>query len=297
MTDLKKAPWAAAVVVVVCLVAIVGGALWMTPDRPTAAPTTPVARAVRYVNLGDSFAAGTGTMPLQPDSQFTCQRSSLDAATVLAARRHYRLTDVACAGATTTHLYESQYDGVGPQLDAVTADTDVVTLMIGGNDGSVYSSLMGDCAEYAADDPTGSPCRTHLGSDPITTVRDETGPAVERALRDIRSRAPRAEVLIVGYPWLVPAKRACRPAVRLADGDIAYVRRVEAGLNAAVAKAATAAGATFVDMAERSRGHDACARPGVRWIEPMVGGTSRIVMHPNAAGQRAIADAIDAALR
>jgi lysophospholipase L1-like esterase len=288
-----------AAAVVTALAVIVGVAVWLnsrgTPDDTSSAAESP-ARVTRHVNLGDSFAAGTGILPLQPDSQFTCQRSSSDFATVIAARRGHQLVDVACAGARTDHLYRAQYEGAGPQLDEVTPNTDLVTLMIGGNDASLYSSLIRDCADVADTDPSGSPCRTELGAGPTASIRDEIGPAVERGLRDIAARAPRAKVVIVGYPWLVPQSASCRPAVQIADGDIPYVRRVQSQLNAAIARAASAAGATYVDMSVRSRGHDACASKGARWIEPMVGGASSIVMHPNVAGQRAIADAVDAAL-
>ncbi|MFC3243089.1 GDSL-type esterase/lipase family protein [Gordonia humi] len=168
--------------------------------------------------------------------------------------------------------------------------------MIGGNDAALYSTLVGDCARVAESDPRGAPCRAELGPDPQRAVDDEIGPAVTKALRDIAARAPHAKIVIVGYPWLVPRSSACRPAVRIADGDIAYVRRVQTGLNAAIADAAAAAGAEFVDLSGVSDGHDACAAESVRWIEPMVGGRSPITMHPNEAGQRAMADAVEKAL-
>ncbi|WP_341268464.1 SGNH/GDSL hydrolase family protein [Gordonia malaquae] len=299
MSDRRFGPGVAAAAVLTTLAVIVGGVVWMNsrggPDD-TSRAAEPPARVIQHVNIGDSFAAGTGILPLQPDSQFTCQRSSSDFATVLAARRGHHLVDVACAGARTEHLYRAQYEGAGPQLDAVTPNTDLVTLMIGGNDASLYSSLIRDCADVADTDPSGAPCRTELGSGPADSIREEIAPAVEKGLRDIAARAPHARVVIVGYPWLVPPSTSCRPAVQIADGDIAYVRRVQSRLNAAIARAASAAGATFVDMSVRSRGHDACAAKGIRWIEPMVGGSSPIVMHPNAAGQRAIADAVESAL-
>lgn len=47
------------------------------------------------------------------------------------------MVDVTCSGATTLEMTQPQTfsDGVNPpQLDAVAADTDLVTLQIGGND-------------------------------------------------------------------------------------------------------------------------------------------------------------------
>ena len=249
-----------------------------------------------HVHLGDSFAAGTGTSPLVEDSPFVCQRSEHDFGQLIAERRGHRLTDVSCAGAWTRSLYEAQYEGVAPQLEAVTPDTDLVTLTLGGNDATLYSTLVGQCSSVAAQDPTGAPCRAELGARPARSIDDEIGPDVRRALRDIRARAPHARIVLAGDPWLTPTAASCRPALTLADGDIAYVRRTQARLNAVLAKAAEATGTVFVDMAERSDGHDACAPKGTRWIEPMVGADTSIVMHPNVDGQRAIADAVEAVL-
>ena len=285
-----------AVIVVVVVAIVVGLAAALTSSGPERVAEPVPEPPPRQVHLGDSFAAGTGITPLVEDSPFTCQRSEENFGRLIARRNGYALTDVSCAGAWTGSLYEAQYEGVAPQLDAVTPDTDVVTMMLGGNDDGLYSTLVGDCRKAAATDPTGAPCRAELGMGPVRSISREIRPAVERALRDIRARAPRATVLIAGYPWLAPQRRSCRPALALADGDIGYVRRMQARLNAAIASAARAAGAVFVDMAGQSTGHDPCRPAGTRWIEPMVGSDAPIVMHPNADGQRALADAVAATL-
>ena len=295
MPDRKPVALAAAALVTVVIVALAAVVVWQRDDAAPGAGASD-ATELHQVHLGDSFASGAGTLPLVPDSQFTCQRSSVNFGQLVAARRGYRLTDVSCAGAWTKSLYEGQYEGVGPQLDAVTPDTDVVTLMLGGNDATLYSTLIGDCSRVAASDTAGAPCRAELDGAPARAVDDEIEPAVQQALHDIAARAQSARVVVAGYPQLLPAERSCRPAVRIADGDIAYVHRVQARLNAAIAKAAAATGATFVDMSARSAGHDACQQVNVRWIEPMSGTTARITMHPNDAGQQALADAVDEAL-
>ncbi|WOC11714.1 SGNH/GDSL hydrolase family protein [Gordonia sp. MP11Mi] len=294
MAERKPTVLVAAALVVVAILAVATVVVWQRDDaEPAGASSVP---PLHQVHLGDSFASGAGTLPMVPDSQFTCQRSSVNFGELVAARRGYRLTDVSCAGAWTKSLYEGQYEGVGPQLDAVTSDAGLVTLMLGGNDATLYSTLIGDCSRAAASNSAGAPCRAELGGAPARAVDDEIEPAVRQALRDIAARAPSARIVIAGYPRLLPQKQSCRPAVRIADGDIAYVDRVQARLNAAIAKAAAATGATFVDMSRRSAGHDACQSPDIRWIEPMSGTTARITMHPNDAGQQAIADAVDEAL-
>ena len=249
-----------------------------------------------YANLGDSYSAGTGVRPLVEDSPLQCQRSSSNFAHVLAQRRGMVLDDVSCAGATTSDFFAAQYFGVDPQLDALGEGTRIVTLMIGGNDGDIFSGTIADCGEVAADDPTGAPCRARYGDSIVRRVRADTFPALERALRAVADRAPKARVLVVGYPWILPPTTGCYPTMRIAAGDVAYVRDLQATLNDVVARAATETGATFVDMSRVSEGHDACQPEGVRWIEPQVGSSAPITVHPNVDGQRAIADQVGAAL-
>lgn len=289
--------------VLAVLLVAVGGAIWVidaTPRDPR--PAEHVAQTGddgrgQIVHLGDSYASGAGTTPLVEDSPFTCQRSQRNFGELVAQRRNMRIVDVACAGATTANLYRQQYDGVPPQLDAVTPQAALVTLMIGGNDSAIYSTMVGECTRLAAADPTGSPCRAEFGAQPFQEITRKTGVEVERGLRRIHDRAPRARVVVAGYPWLMPARTSCRPVVGIADGDVDYVHRVQATLNDAISAAADRAGATYVDMEARSIGHEACSPRGMRWIEPQIGADSPIVMHPNALGQRAIADAVGAALR
>ncbi|EGD55360.1 hypothetical protein SCNU_08881 [Gordonia neofelifaecis NRRL B-59395] len=275
---------------------IVAGALWMIDATPregrgpapiAQSPTKPL-----LVHLGDSYASGAGTSPLVDDSPLLCQRSQENFGEVVGRARGLRVVDVSCAGATTDDLYTSQYDGVDPQLSALRPETAYVTLMIGGNDSALFTTLVGECTRLAQDDPTGSPCLQKLGNEPFAEIADRTMPAVAKALHDIRERAPHAKVFVAGYPWLTPEKTTCRPAVGIADGDAEYVHRVQARLNTAIAAAARLEGATYVDTAARSVGHEACSPRGMRWIEPQIGADTAIVMHPNVAGQRAIAEAI-----
>lgn len=69
-----------------------------------------------------------------------------------------------------------------------------------------------------------------------------------------------------------------------------YLRDVQTHLNAAVERASQETGATFVDFAEVSDGHDACTPLGTRWIEPLLFGTSLVPVHPNALGERRMAE-------
>lgn len=248
-------------------------------------------------NLGDSFSAAVGVQPLVEASYFLCMRSARNFAHLLAARETYRLDDVSCGGADTSDFFDAQYDGVPPQIDAVSADTDVVTVMIGGNDSSVYTRAIGTCSDVAATDPTGSPCRDAHGDEYVDIIRDRTYPSLRRALSAVREKAPDARVVAVGYPWILPEQTGCYPTMRVATGDVPYLHDLQAELNDAIRRAARVTGVTFVDMSSVSQGHDACAPVGQRWIEPQTGANGAAPVHPNELGQQAIADQVAAVLR
>lgn len=268
-----------------------------TPAQSTQTParsTENDARSTKHVNLGDSFSAGTGVRPLEEDSPIYCLRSSRNYAHVVAADEDFDLTDVSCAGADTDDFGESQHQGVPPQLDALDDDTDVVTLMIGGNDEETHGRAIRLCGELADADRTGSPCTDRYGRALIEPVATDIYPAVRQALRNVRDRAPNARILLVGYPWLVPPTTGCYPEMRLAAGDVPMIRELQTALNTYGRRAAQGEGVEFVDMSQVSEGHDACAGEQ-RWIEPMTTSGPGAV-HPNEAGQAAIADQVRTAL-
>ena len=109
------------------------------------------------------------------------------------------------------------------------------------------------------------------------------------ALRSVRAAAPEAEVAILGYPWIMPRSGGCFDRMPVAEGDVPYLRGIQATLNDAVRRAAAATGATYVSMTKVSEGHDACQPLGVRWIEPVLQGTNAVVVHPNALGEQQMA--------
>jgi lysophospholipase L1-like esterase len=245
-----------------------------------------------YVALGDSYTSGPA-IPVQVDAN--CARSSSNYPSLVTARlRRTTLTDVSCAGATTTQMWQAQGTNP-PQLDAVTKGADLVSLQIGGNDIG-FGTIIGTCAYVAAGAPTGSPCRAYYnatGTDRLEAAIAQTAPKIAAVLADIHKRAPRADVVVVGYPDLLPDSGVgCRPAVPFADGDFAYLRDTEKKLNTMLAQQARAAHATYVDTYTPTIGHDMCTATGVRWIEPLTPASPAAPAHPNALGEQAMAAAV-----
>ncbi|CAL9353390.1 Lipase 2 [Streptomyces sp. enrichment culture] len=245
-----------------------------------------------YVALGDSYSAGSGVLPVDP-TNLLCLRSTANYPHVIAARTGARLKDVTCGAARTKDFTESQYPGVAPQADALGADTDLVTLTIGGNDNGTFVNALTACGTVGVlTGGKGSPCKDTYGTSFTDQIDANTYPALRSALRTVRAKAPNARVAVLGYPWITPAEAdsSCFVKLPVAAGDVPYVRGIQAHLNAAVERAAEETGATYVDFSRVSEGHDACKPGGTRWIEPLLLGNSLVPVHPNALGERRMAE-------
>ncbi len=254
----------------------------------------------RYVALGDSYTAA----PLVPNLAAArgCFRSTNNYPAVLGRTITVaRVVDRSCIAARTTDLTGAQLTEtarVRSQFASLTAATDLVTLGIGGNDFDVFTTLITECVRLRQEDPTGSPCRGAMqtdGRDRLLTSLDRTEQRVTAALREIQRRSPRATILVVGYPQLVPATGTCPPLLPLAVGDYAYARDVSRRLSEALEEAAAATGTTYVDVWEASEGHDICSD------EPWVNGrftdfSTAAAYHPFAVEQAAVADLVASSL-
>jgi hypothetical protein len=269
-----------------------------TPSRPTEPPAPRIFS--RYVALGDSYTAA----PLVPefDAAQGCFRSTRNYPTLVAAALEVtRFVDRSCTGAETSDLAGPQQTGVGPvrpQFAALGPTTDLVTLGIGGNDFSVFGTLVGQCARLRSVDPAGSPCRAAQaegGRDRLLVALRRTQERVKGAIAEIEQRSPRATVLVVGYPQIVPADGSCPELLPLADGDLAYARRVNRALSTALERAAAAAGVGYVNVWSASAGHDICAADP--WINGRFTNFSLAqAYHPFAAEQAAVAELIASTL-
>ncbi|KQW47864.1 hypothetical protein ASC77_15705 [Nocardioides sp. Root1257] len=255
-----------------------------TTGSPTAAPTA----YDQYVALGDSYTAA----PLVPptDTSTICLRSGVNyPALVATAMAGTKLTDVSCSGATTGDIAAAQQGRTGtvpPQLDAVRRSTDLVTIGLGGNDEGLFGTVLAQCTQLGAGNPVGSPC-TQRFADGLDATLARIHDNLVGVVDEVRTRAPHARVLLVGYPQIVPETGSCDD-LPLADGDYAFARQVNEGLTRTVEAAAGDARAEYVDIWTASAGHDICADDP--WINGRVTSASRaLAYHPLAVEQQAVA--------
>src|SRR3954453_858984 len=209
------------------------------------APAT--ARAAYWVGLGDSYAAGP-LIPNQALSPLGCLRSDRNFAHLAAAG--HTLADVSCSGATTANMTASQSTSAGtnpPQFNALSADTRIVSLQIGGNDIG-FTDILENCATV---NPFGTPCRNRYvvnGVDQISARISAAAPKVAAVIAGIHQRSPGARVLVVNYAAILPATAfCCWPQAPFAFNDVPYLRSKEPELNPRLAQAAEANRAVLVD--------------------------------------------------
>jgi lysophospholipase L1-like esterase len=259
-------------------------------------PSVPASRAaegepLRYVAMGDSYSAASGVLPPDPTASPFCLRSSANYPHLIAAATGAAMSDVTCGGADTGDYFEAQYEGTPPQLDALGAETQLVTMTIGGNDQGVFINSIVQCgAAGLSTAGQGSPCKDQYGSSFARTVRRKTYPALVKALDAVHAKAPNADVAIIGYPWILPKRVGCFDKMPVARGDVPYLRHLQWVLNDAVRRAADVTGTTYVNVNRASQGHDACQDIGVRWVEPVFQGTNPVIVHPNAFGEQRLAE-------
>ncbi len=254
------------------------------------------------VALGDSYTAG-GLLPLDPRATpRSCLRSVKAYPVLVAHALDAPLADAACAGAGVKEMTAAQqtYQGTNPaQFGALRPDTGVVLLTLGGDDLG-FLNVLHECMKLSFTKPWGNPCQAHYtkgGTDQIAAASATEAPRIAQVLATIRTRAPRARIVVVGYPDMFPQSGGCWPAVPITSGDVGYLRGIEVAANAMLAAAAQTAGATFVNTYAPTAGHDFCQPESARDIEGLLPGSLTLPFHPNARGQQAIANAVLAALK
>ncbi|MFE7440936.1 ricin-type beta-trefoil lectin domain protein [Streptomyces chartreusis] len=242
-----------------------------------------------YVALGSSFAAGPGIPPVQAGSgAAACARSANNYPSIVARETGTNLTDVSCSGATTANVLTVSQGGQPPQVQAVTPNTHVVTITIGGND----VDYLGSINAYSCQTAGGANCRS-VDQNAINQTFPAMAGRIENVVDAVRSAAPQARVYLVNYFTILPDSGLCTN-VPLTGDQAAFERSIASRLADATAAAAAATGATLVDLADASRGHDACAT--TPWVESYRPTAGRSTYHPNEAGMRAAATLVEAAL-
>ncbi len=219
-----------------------------------------------YVALGDSYSSGTGTRSYIDDGT-SCQRSTAAYPSLIASARGYALNFRACSGARIP-------DVTATQVSALTAATSFVTVSVGGNDAG-FADVLTECAlpGWMSD------CNGAI--DGAQAFINNTLPGQLAGLyADIRSRAPSAQVVVVGYPRIFMGED-CNAATFFSPEEEARLNQTADLINSRSAAQAGAAGFGYANPTSAFIGHAVC--DDVEWLN----GFSNPIgesYHPNVSG-------------
>jgi hypothetical protein len=224
------------------------------------------AAAPSYVALGDSYASGTGTRSYIDDGT-SCQRSTYAYPSLIAAARGYSLNFRACSGARIS-------DVTNTQLGALTASTGYVTISVGGNDAG-FADVLTECATpWWAGDCDGA-------IDDAQAFINNTLPGrLSTLYASIRSKAPNATVVVVGYPRIFMGED-CNAGTWFSPEEQTRLNQTADLLNARTRTQATNRGFAFANPTSRFVGHAVC--DDVEWINGLSSPISESY-HPNRPG-------------
>ncbi|MEQ8407950.1 MAG: SGNH/GDSL hydrolase family protein [Gammaproteobacteria bacterium] len=230
----------------------------------------------KHVALGSSFAAGPGV-----DLQLgNCGRSTNNYANLTARALGLTLVDVSCNGATTDNILDTPQNGAAPQIEAVTTNTALVTVTIGGNDINYTSSTFA-CAGTATDEQ----CTANLDQDAISEAVEQLPGKLTATINAIKERAPQASIVVVTYPRVFPPNAANCSELELSPADTAYLADLGRRLEQAFVTVTQSEEVLIADSYVGEAGHGPCAMPETaRWVNGATTVVDGIRYHPTGAG-------------
>ena len=225
------------------------------------------AAAPSYVALGDSYSSGVGTRSYISDGT-SCQRSTYAYPSLVAASRGYALSFQACSGAKVPDVSTKQ-------LGALSAGTSFVSLSVGGNDAG-FTGTLTECAKPGWLSNCGA--AVSKANSYITNTLPGTLATLYAA---IRSKAPNAKVVVVGYPRLFNGED-CNALTWFSPSEESSLNATADRLNGVLATAAAARGFSFANPTVAFIGHAVCGTP--EWLNGLSNPISESY-HPNRTGQ------------
>ncbi|WP_181364999.1 SGNH/GDSL hydrolase family protein [Arthrobacter sp. HMWF013] len=241
-----------------------------------AAPAQAIDKYDYYVALGDSYAAGVGA-GAYVDS--TCGRSANAYSELADDLKSVKVTtNVACGGATTEIVVNSQ-------LGVLDWKTDLVTITAGGNNLD-FGTLAAACATALVGYPASPECTAAATNAIIEGENGQLAGEVGNMILSVHAAAPNARIVVTGYPYILEPLPASQTDPTSFN---AVATRLINGLNGSIELAATTAAGTFgvdvtfVGVTEAFAGHGALTQDP--WINLDFTDPGSF-LHPNAAGYR-----------
>lgn len=271
--------------------AVIGSALFCSLLATSAAfsqntSVAALAQGAKYVALGSSFAAGPGVAT----QLGTCGRSDNNYSNLVADELGLTLTDVSCNGATTANILDTPQGDSSPQIDAISSDTALVTVTIGGNDISYTSSTFACAGKTAAEH-----CTANLDQAAINEAVNRLPAELGAMLDAVKAKAPQATIVFVTYPRVFPTDAIDCSELALSSNDTVYLAALGQRLEEAFVSATSSRQSLIADAYVLAEGHGPCSA-GERWVNGANVANTGIRFHPTAEGHIEMARLVLAAL-
>ena len=219
------------------------------------------------VALGDSFISGIGAGAYTHSGR--CRQSLRSYPRQLAIRMGRSIIDLSCPGATIPE--------VSHRVDGIPRNAALVLIQIGGNDIG-FVRLAGTC--FIAGRAT---CHESIAQARRTLQTIE--PGLVTLLRSLRSQAPRARIVVMGYPQMLGTPAQClhvMPADR-----VRALGTLQKHLDRTLQRSAMDARTQFLDWPIIVDRHSLCAE--APWYG-LPGDRLDDVLHPDLRAHGAVAD-------
>jgi lysophospholipase L1-like esterase len=233
-------------------------AAWALPAVAAAQPG--------YVALGDSYSSGVGTRTYYNDGT-SCQRSPDAYGPLIAAARGYALSFQACSGAKTTDVNSNQ-------LGTLSSSTNLVTITIGGNDAG-FSNVILNCAAYYFT------CDSSINS-ANSFIQNQLPGLLNTTYGLIRSHAPNAHVVVLGYPHLFTTSGQTCNFNLLTSSHEQRLNQTADLLDGVISSQSSAHHFSYVDPRNAFLPHEVCSSS--EWLNGQSNPLSESY-HPNISGQ------------
>ncbi len=224
--------------------------------------------AAAYVALGDSYSSGVGAGSYIGSSGSCDQSTSAYPALWDAANQPASYVSKACSGATTATVLSSQ-------LSALSPATTLVSITVGGNDVG-FSSVMETCVLEST-----SSCVSAVNHAESRMTSQLPG-ELDAVLSAIGADAPRARVVVLGYPELYDLSRSSS-CLGLSTTDRTDLNQGADQLDSQIQAAAARHGDVFADVRGYFTGHEIC--DSASWLHSVNFLDVSESYHPTASGQ------------
>jgi lysophospholipase L1-like esterase len=196
----------------------------------------------------------------------------------IASARGYALSFQACSGAKTTDVNSNQ-------LGTLSSATNLVTITIGGNDAG-FSNVILNCAAYYFT------CDSAISS-ANSFIQNQLPGLLDTTYGDIRSHAPNAHVVVLGYPHLFTSDGKTCNFNALTSTHEKELNNTGDLLDGVISARAAAHGFTYVDPRSAFLPHEVCSSS--EWLNGQSNPLSESY-HPNISGQAEFTTLIEGVL-